>query len=228
MPQEGPHTGVHTLTFLQRPTTNNNGRHQPMRSGEACSDPICTITFRHKYYGCEPCGMGCTSAENHAAHVNGRKHQRNLVRGQNFVHCRVCDVNIRAGRWHAHTPKGRYLASSMSMRMSQEEIMVDIFGHKFCTTCQTHIIEEAWGAHLASLRHEKQKGFSEFKDVLRREIGDNGGRVILNDVFDFEIVDPLVARSGISLQAIIQAASQSKISLVDIRLASERYDVPSP
>lgn len=177
--------------------------------------------------------MTCTTPTAYNAHINGKKHRNKASGKNNFLRCVICSRDVIAHSWASHVAGRPHINTAADKGVSPdvegETITTDIPGQQFCDLCRTHVHVAIWGIHVSGRIHQRQERYAAFKAVLDEAERDKNG-VTIEGAFDFAIVDPMVARSGLTLKATIKTIMpQSKIALVQITLASaKRSDMNSP
>lgn len=162
-----------------------------------CSNSSCD--YRHDIHTCDVCGVVCTTASAHTAHLNGQKHSKRLAGRGATIHCPLCDINLQAGNWESHQAGLSHRTAAQSQNTSSlvepEQIVGDVPGQKFCDLCQRLIAAQFWSRHLQSESHHKKERYAAFKSLLDEAEKDKNG-VTVDGVFDFGILEPQDASVG--------------------------------
>lgn len=193
-------------------------------SSGTCSDSSCV--FKHELLICDLCGVTCTTSFTYNAHMNGKKHRIKASGKNNILRCVACDRDIVTYSWGAHVAGRRHIDAAalkgISPDLEGQLVTTDTTDRNFCDLCRTHVPIYLWARHSSTLHHTRQERYAAFKAVLDEAERDKNG-VTVEGSFDFDIVDSIVAHNGLTIRPMIKVAMpQSKIALVQIRLASAK------
>ena len=196
---------------------------QLLASG-SCTDPSCI--YNHNIRVCEPCNFVASSPEMYQSHMNGKKHRNKVAGTSTLLHCALCERNIFGRDWDAHVSGSRHRAAAAQQRVvpqvEPEAVVDDIPGNSYCDLCQRHVPVHSWATHSRSPKHQNKEKYAAFKAVLNEAEKDKNGVMILGEL-DFDIVDSLDAKAGVTCSAFIKTIiPTSKIILVEMKLASAK------
>ncbi|KAF9487363.1 P-loop containing nucleoside triphosphate hydrolase protein [Pleurotus eryngii] len=161
------------------------------------------------------------------AHCSGRKH-RSALRGSNAVyHCSVCGLNVSGNSWKSHTQGKRHRKNAEEQGISREvakeaPVLDKLPGQTLCTICDQQVSDRLWSVHLSTWRHQRRSQFAAYQSVLAESEKDKHGIEIAGD-FDFDIVEPSAAASGVAKSiAIRNTIPLSNMILVGSTLMSKK------
>ncbi|KAM6492610.1 P-loop containing nucleoside triphosphate hydrolase protein [Amanita muscaria] len=189
----------------------------------SCSDPSCK--FNHTILTCEPCGFVASSASFYQSHLHGRKHLSRLAGTTVTVFCPVCQKNIGNGGWESHV-RGRPHCNEANRQGVSPNVTpqqgVSSETEKYCDMCRITIRSYNWQRHVAGLQHRKREGYASYKTALDEAEKDKNGLMTEGD-FDFGIVEPHLARSGVRCAAKIRLTTPTtRIAMVSYQLVSSK------
>lgn len=192
-------------------------------AGQACTDTDCR--FSHSVPVCDICDIVFVSQYAYEGHLHGRKHKTKAA-GQSgtFVQCTLCNVHMPSCNWSAHLRgiRHRSAAKRLGVSAAVEPEQFDIPGFQFCITCNINISDYHWERHTQSKKHHSKLRFSNYQTAIEEAEKDKH-EVSVSGGFDFGIVEPSDARTGITVNGTIKNNSpSSQVGLVDFYLASSK------
>ena len=89
-----------------------------------------------------------------------------------------------------------------------------------CDLCQAVLPNHLWNEHLNTKNHKLREQYNRYMTAVEQSETDKNG-VVVEGSFDFDFIDPAVAKVGKEVTATIKATeSSSKIVLLEAKLAS--------
>ncbi|KDR68388.1 hypothetical protein GALMADRAFT_78731 [Galerina marginata CBS 339.88] len=189
----------------------------------SCSNNACPYT--HNVLTCEPCNFVFSDQDAYDIHLSTDKH-RNRVSGCSFAaHCCICVANISGGekQWtqHVHGKRHRGRALTQGISAEVEPQVASTTPHAvFCDLCQCMVQNRSWTSHTNNDKHKSRVSFMKYRNAIEEAEADKNG-VVVEGVFDFDVVDPAAARVGKEIIATVKTAvPSSRCVLLEVKLAS--------
>lgn len=194
-------------------------------AGQACTDTDCR--FSHSVPVCDICNIVFVSQYAYEGHLHGRKHKTKAAgQSDTLVQCTLCNIHISSCNWSAHLRGSRHRSAAKGLGVSAavqpEQPTSDVPGFQFCITCNVHISNYQWAGHTQTKKHHLKLRFFNYQTAIEEAEKDKH-EVSVSGGFDFGIVEPSDARTGITVNGTIQNNSpSSQVGLVDFYLASSK------
>ena len=222
--------------FLGRPSFSNFSCKMivcpKLKSAGICQNQNCR--YRHNVKICLPCGVVCDPAGNYRAHVRGKAHKKRTNVGRRLFYCSVCLLNVTEAEWDKHVSGLKHIGTATNKGVSSDVRPEEgiLPAHlRLCVPCDRIIPKTAWSAHLNGAPHRKMQTFVTYRAAFEEAEKDKNGIEISHgeDGVDFDVVEVANATAGVNKHVIIKnTVPQSRIEVLQVRLASTMANVPSP
>jgi helicase MOV-10 len=194
-----------------------------LQSQGACSDQACQ--YRHDVRICEDCGIICTSADIYRAHLQGKRHKRQLLGLVDIHYCSLCSMNVM-GLWTEHLSTKRHLKNANQQGVSVSVDPVEASENGYCAICRKPVMPRKQAKHLQSPKHRMAEKYVAYKATLE-EAEKNKHGVIVSDVLDFGIIARADAHKSVSIPFVIQTVvPTSRITVDSFKLSSTTASSP--
>ena len=172
----------------------------------ACQATNCTRNHLVKF--CETCRIICQDLNTYTSHLRGRGHAAKLKYSSVNVFCAICDMNFAASSWDSHIQGQKHLKASRKLgqepRIQPQEGRPPP-GSLHCRLCNYNVKTDGWEAHQSGPTHRKKEQYFLLKAIFDVATNNKGSVIILPaEELDFETVEPVDARRGITKELVIQ------------------------
>ncbi len=187
-----------------------------------CATPDCP--FNHQPFACELCKVFAGTAVSLQSHLDGKRHQ-SAVAGNARWECWMCDIR-NPPRWqtfdhHQTTPLHRIRLAAMARSggVYPEELSEDDM--TTCPSCNMDVNRELFSLHLLSPFHVRKEKFTTYTRSIKNAEKGQHGVAILEQTFDFGVVETSSLRSRPVVTRKFQIESQDRVvKLVEARTSS--------
>ncbi|KIK60713.1 hypothetical protein GYMLUDRAFT_998794 [Collybiopsis luxurians FD-317 M1] len=190
-----------------------------------CTDPACR--YEHNAYNCILCSIVFDNGAAYNEHLSTKGHV-NKTRGESgaLVFCTICQKYVPGMKnWRDHVSSARHASRASEQGLSPDappEEPEQVPGHQLCAVCNRHIPSRYWANHPNQPRHKEREQFLKFTSAVEETEKDKNGLSVVGD-FDFQIVDPEQAASGVLRTGKIQSeVTSTRTRLLEVRLASSK------
>ena len=190
-----------------------------------CNDNACS--YDHTILTCEPCGFVFKSLNERKKHLESKKHRLRIL-GQNVSsYCPICEANVSShSGWEQHIQGRLHQRKADGAGVRPEDVAPQPANSTAtataCDLCQIVLSNRVWNQHLDSRDHKLREQYNRYMSAVEQSETDKNG-VVVEGSFDFEIIDPPVAKVGKELTVTIKASQVSSTGrsvLLDAKLAS--------
>ena len=214
-------------TFLTRTSREMVNVCPSLIATGACQIQKCTKNHLIKF--CQTCRLICQDLRTYNAHIGGRGHASRLKHSSINVFCTTCDRNFVASGWDPHVRGQKHLKASRAAGLApqiQPEEGRPPPGYLHCRLCSCNVKIDGWETHQSGATHKKKEQYFVIKAAFDIATNDKGSAIILPpEELDFETVEPVHAKRGVTKQLVIQVTDPSanyKIEQVSIAGSASR------
>jgi helicase MOV-10 len=137
-------------------------------------------------------------------------------------YCLICEANVATHKgWEQHI-QGRIHQQKAGVPLADvaPQPATSTASATACDLCQDVLPNRFWAEHLNSRDHKSRELHSRYMTAVEQSETDKNG-VVIEGLFDFEIIDPPAARVGKELTATVRALQPfSNTVLLEAKLAS--------
>lgn len=189
-----------------------------------CNDSACI--HAHTILSCEPCGFVFHSLGEYNQHLKTKKHL-SKISGQAFIYyCSICNANVPtySKGWEVHVRGRVHQRKADDAGVPPIDVApqpaISTATATACDLCQAVVLNKFWNEHLNAKNHKLREQYNRYMTAVEQSETDKNGAVVEGS-FDFDFIDPAVAKVGKEVTATIKATeSSSKIVLLEAKLAS--------
>ncbi|KAF8648915.1 hypothetical protein AX16_006137 [Volvariella volvacea WC 439] len=188
-----------------------------------CQDTNCS--YYHNIRICEPCGIVVSSPHTYDAHLNGKRHKKNISKASNpLVYCQLCCCTLPQNGWEDHVSGVRHAGRANVTAGSWDE-PEDIPGYQYCDLCHRSVPQRQWDQHAVGMQHQRAVRFAALRVALEETEREKQG-IVIEGTAEFGVVDSDDAEEGCELVLHLKATAPGcKISWIHVRLSSSTDQV---
>ena len=189
-----------------------------------CDDKACIHV--HTILSCEPCGFVFQSPKEYNEHLETKQHRSKILGQAAVYYCSICNANVATHTkgWEVHIRGRVHQRKADDAGVPPLDVApqpaISTATATACDLCQTVVPNHFWNEHLNTKNHKLREQYNRYMTAVEQSETDKNG-VVVEGSFDFEFIDPPVAKLGKDLTIIIKTTqSSSRSVLLEAKLAS--------
>lgn len=192
-----------------------------------CKDKACT--YAHTILTCEPCNFVFQSTTEYNHHLKSKTHRSKILGETISYYCSICNANVPATKgWEQHIQGRVHQGKADEAGVLPEHVApqpaISTATSTACDVCQIVVPKRFWKEHLNTRDHKLREQYSRYMTAVEESESDKNG-VVVEGSFNFEIIDPPVAKAGKELMVTIKASQPSSTGrsvFLEAKLASSQ------